>query len=126
MGYSKTHDHLVKNGAVHNKVLDWMRSNAHFLIGIEKFFLMMRDDLAHFVHNQTGIINSELIDDHSRKGHFNLLDVNEKSVLSDIKAFRKDIKSRGVHDRVVLDYLNQLEVHCSFLQKYVRPQLSGC
>ncbi|MFA6089414.1 MAG: hypothetical protein WC755_06125 [Candidatus Woesearchaeota archaeon] len=129
MDYTQVHDYLIKNehnlSAHHLHFLAWLKAHANFLVGIEKYFLMLRDELSEFVHKENTVVNKELIDDYANKSHFNLLENIEHKVLQDIKMFRKML-TRAPHDLFILDYLGQLETHCSFLQKYIRPELASC
>lgn len=93
MEYKQIHDYLTvseKELDVHHMhFLSWLKTHSNFLVGIEKFFLILRDDLAKFIHTEyKGSVNKELIDDYARKGHFNLLEKKEGAVLSDVNNFR--------------------------------------
>lgn len=129
MEYTQIHDYLVKNENSlknhHMHFLAWLKAHDNFLVGIEKYFLMLRSELSEFVHTHyPNLHNRELIDDYADKSHFKLLENKENSILKDIKMFRAMCKERNEHDLNILDYVNKLEIQCLMLSKYIRPELA--
>ena len=125
MSYSKVHDYLVKNdeslSTQHKTFLSWLKHHANFLVGIEKFFLMLHDDLSPHVWHNTQGANTEVISAYAAKSQFTFLEKMEHKILDDLRVFRKLFKKRLGHNLVINDYLRELELHCLFLQKYIRP-----
>ena len=129
MSFTQVHDYLIVNQASlephHQNILAWLKSHSNFLVGLEKYFGMLQDELFDFVNNNhPNAINKELIDDYADKSYFKLLEPKEDKVLSDIKTHMKSCNKRSPHDLVILDYLRELEIQCLFLTKYIRPEFT--
>ena len=77
MEYTQIHDYLITNehnlSAHHLHFLAWLKAHANFLVGIEKYFLMLRDELSEFVHKENNVVNKELIDDYANIDDFDAI-----------------------------------------------------
>lgn len=129
MSCTKIHDYLIENhpklDVKHKLFLGFLQEHMEFLVGIEKYFLKLRDELGHFVwHKKEGAGNKHLIGTLVNKKHFNLLETKEGHILDRISKFRDKFSSGHEHDATIRCYLNDLELKCRYVSKFIRPELA--